>query len=83
MAGTVFRKKSLERIESPDQLDDYIRVTSPGTWMVVLVLVLLVFAGIVWGFFGVVGDGSPIDLLSDEGTSEAVITVLTAEAGGE
>lgn len=28
--GSIFRKSSLERISSPEQLNDYIRVASPS-----------------------------------------------------
>ena len=31
---TVFRKKTLERISSPDQLTDYLCVTNPGIWVI-------------------------------------------------
>ena len=43
MQGQLFRKKTLERISSPEQLQDYMRVTNPGTWMVLgAVIALLV-----------------------------------------
>lgn len=41
---TVFRKKTLDRISSPEQITDYLRVTNPGIW-VVLVAVILLLAG--------------------------------------
>lgn len=28
---TVFRKKTMDRISSPEQLTDYLRVTNPGS----------------------------------------------------
>lgn len=43
--GSVFRQKSLERAASPEQLDQYIRVSSPGAWVALVVLVLLLVAG--------------------------------------
>ncbi|HAG12584.1 MAG TPA: NHLP bacteriocin system secretion protein, partial [Ruminococcus sp.] len=42
----VFRKKSLDRISSPEQLTDYLRVTNPGIW-VVLAAVSCRFCGAV------------------------------------
>lgn len=30
MSDQIFRKKSLDRISSPEQLNDYIRVANPG-----------------------------------------------------
>ena len=46
MEKQVFRKKSVERISSPEQLQDYMRVTTPGTWMV-LAAVILLLAGLI------------------------------------
>ena len=31
---TIFRKETLDRISSPDPLTDYLRVASPGIWVV-------------------------------------------------
>lgn len=31
---SVFRQETLERISSPEQLADYLKVASPGLWVV-------------------------------------------------
>ncbi|MCD8338289.1 MAG: hypothetical protein LUD18_13675 [Lachnospiraceae bacterium] len=49
---TVFRKESIERISSPEQMNDYIRVCSPGVWMVLAAVILLLTGVCVWGVFG-------------------------------
>jgi hypothetical protein len=46
MENQVFRQKSVERISSPEQLQDYMRVTTPGVWMV-LAAVILLLAGLI------------------------------------
>lgn len=48
----IFRKVSLERLSSPEQLDALMRVTSPKGWLALLALCGLVAAGIGWGIFG-------------------------------
>lgn len=45
MQSQLFRKKSVERISSPEQLQDYMRVASPGIWMV-LAAVIVLLAGL-------------------------------------
>ena len=52
MARNIFRKASLDRISSPEQLNDYIRVTNPGVWMILCAVVLLLTGIFVWGVFG-------------------------------
>lgn len=48
----LFREKSLEAVESPEALNDYLQVTSPGVWMILISVILLLIGGIIWGIFG-------------------------------
>lgn len=52
MSNTLFRKTSLEHVSSPEQLNDYIRVTNPGVWLVLGAVTVLLVAVLVWGFLG-------------------------------
>ena len=46
MGNQLFRKASMDRVSSPEQLQDYMRVTSPGIWMVLSVVIVLL-AGLI------------------------------------
>ena len=48
----IFRKVSLERLSSPEQLDLLMRVTSAKGWVALLALCGLVVVAIGWGIFG-------------------------------
>ena len=48
----LFREKSLEAVESPESLNDYLRVTSPGIWIVMAAVITLLVGFILWGIFG-------------------------------
>ena len=48
----LFREKSLEAVESPESLNDYLRVTSPGIWIVMAAVIALLVGFILWGIFG-------------------------------
>ncbi len=50
--NTIFRKKSLDRVSSPEQLNDYIKVATPGMWLVLLAIVIFLVGMIVWGALG-------------------------------
>lgn len=52
MSETIFRKKSMERFSSPEQLNDYIRVTGSSVWMVLSAVTALLVGVCVWGIFG-------------------------------
>ena len=46
MGNQLFRQKSLDRISSPEELHDYMRVTSPRLWMI-LGAILVLLAGFI------------------------------------
>lgn len=48
----VFRKTNLERISSPERLNDYIKVINPSVAILLAALGLLLAGGLVWGFLG-------------------------------
>ncbi|MBR4718868.1 MAG: hypothetical protein IKP31_01355 [Lachnospiraceae bacterium] len=48
----LYREKSIEKVSTPEQLNDYIRVTSPSVWAVLIALVVLMLGVLVWCVFG-------------------------------
>jgi hypothetical protein len=46
MESGLFRQKSVERISSPEDLHEYMRVTSPRLWMI-LIAILVLLAGFI------------------------------------
>ena len=47
----LYRKESLERIESPEQLNQTLRVTNPSVWLLLTAVILLLVGLLVWGSF--------------------------------
>lgn len=52
MEKQLFRKSSIERVSSPEQLNDYIRVSNPSVWMILAAVIALLIGVCVWGIFG-------------------------------
>jgi len=52
MKDSVFRKKSIERIDSPENLNNYIRVAEIPSWIILIVIILLLLGVILWGIRG-------------------------------
>lgn len=50
----IFREKSMKRVSSPEELSDYIRVTKPTVWIVLVTLVILLAGMLVWSIFGTI-----------------------------
>jgi hypothetical protein len=49
---TLFRTKAMDRIASPDQLTEYLRVTNPGIWAVLAAVILLLAGIFAWSMVG-------------------------------
>lgn len=54
MSENLFREKSIERISSPEQLNDYIKVTRLGVWFIMGVVILFLAVVCIWGFTGTI-----------------------------
>lgn len=52
MRQGLFRAKAQERLSSPEQLDQLMRVTSPRSWLVLLGLAAIIAAALIWSFVG-------------------------------
>ena len=48
MSESIFRQKSLARISSPEEIDNYMKVTRPSLWLALGVIILLLAALILW-----------------------------------
>ena len=52
----LYRKESLERIESPEQMNQILRVTNPSVWLLLTAVILLLVGLLVWGSFTYIDD---------------------------
>ena len=58
----VYRQESLDRVSSPEKLNDYIKVSSPSVWLIMAAIIILLLGVIAWSVLGSVtvnkADGS-------------------------
>ena len=88
---TVYRKKSLERIQSPEQLNDYLRVTNPSVWVTLAAVALILAGALIWGSFayidsfvtgvGEVKDGVMTVTFEDEALAKNVKAGMNVTVG--
>ncbi|MBQ7670301.1 MAG: hypothetical protein IJS45_06225 [Clostridia bacterium] len=50
--NSIFREKSMDKVSSPESLNDYIKVTTPSVWLVLIALVVLLLGILAWSIFG-------------------------------
>ena len=51
-ADSIFRQKSMDRVSSPEALDDYVSVTTPSVWLVLIALAVLLAGVLAWLIIG-------------------------------
>ena len=71
---SIFRQKTLDRLSSPEQLQDYLRVTSPGLWTVLISIILLLTALLAWSFIGTLETTSKATVVVKDQTAIVVIS---------
>ncbi len=88
----MFRKKSEEYINSPEKLDHYLHVTTPGVWAILLGVIIFLVGACVWGAtatletsmsVAVVADNGEVAAYIPESAIEAVVTSRTASIGDQ
>ena len=45
-------EKKLKKVDSPEQLNQYIRLSNPGVWILLIASVVLLIGVCAWGFLG-------------------------------
>ncbi len=75
----LFREKSLDAIESPESLNDYLRVTSPGVWLVMASVIVLLVGGILWGVFGHIRTAAQFSVAVTGGKSVCFVPLDAAD----
>ncbi len=88
---SLFRQNSMERISSPEQLTDYLRVTTPTVWIVMAAIILLLAGMLIWGSAAYIDsyaagtarvqDGRMIVLFDDQELARNVEAGMTVTVG--
>jgi len=50
--SSIFNQRATEKLRSPDDLDKYVRVTTPSVWLLLAACAALLVGLLSWGFFG-------------------------------
>ena len=89
--STLFRRESVDNIQSPEQLNDYMRVTNPTVWIVLIAVILLLAGMLIWSSFATINsiaggtalveDGTMVVVFSDSQVASNVQEGMTVRAG--
>lgn len=84
MNEEIFRKKSLDRINAVESLDEYIRVANPGVWLLLISVLVLLAGACIWGIFGHVDSSLPVSVTAENGRVSCFVSAernVTPEKG--
>lgn len=73
MQEDIFRKKSLDKLRSPENLDECIKVTDPAVWLILAAVILLLAGACIWGAFGHIDSIVPVSVHAEGGTLTGTI----------
>ena len=89
---SIFRKQSLDRVSSPEELDQYLMVTGPGVWITLIAIIVLLIGVLSWMVLGrldttidiaVVSDGTEVTCYVPKDKADAVLKSGTIEVSEE
>lgn len=73
MAGSLFRKKVVDKISSPEQLSEYLRVTNPGIWIILMAVIFLIAGVFAWSVVGTLETSADATAIVYDGKATIVI----------
>ena len=78
----LFRKEAAEKVSSPEHLSNYLRVTNPGVWAVLAVVILLLIGLLVWASVGTLETTAQAKVIVEDYTARIfLIDGQTAQVG--
>lgn len=54
MRDGLFRKTSLDKVSSPEEINNYVKTVNPSAWIIFISIALLLAGAVLWGFWGTV-----------------------------
>jgi hypothetical protein len=79
MENRLFRQKSIDRVSSPEQLQDYICVTNPSVWIVLAAVIILLGGILIASFTGTLESTVTVTARIESGTATFEVMGKAAE----
>jgi hypothetical protein len=73
MEQSLFRKKAMDRISSPEDLTSYLKVTNPGVWSVLAAVIILLAGLFAWTAVGTLETVADAKAIVQDHTAQVII----------
>ena len=74
MEKQIFREKNVNKISSPEELNDYLRVTNPAIWIILAAVIALLGGFLVWCSVGVLETKAEAVIFIENNVGEVTVT---------
>ena len=74
MSEALFREKNMGKMKSPEDLNDYVRVSNPGVWLLLVSVVVLLLGVCIWGIFGHIDSTAAAEVCVRNGEASCCVT---------
>lgn len=81
MDNELFRKKALDKIKSPENLNDYVHVTNPGVWLLLVAVIVLLAGAVIWGTFGRIESTEAVSVTVESGVISGTVRGTAVKKG--
>lgn len=75
---TIFSQQALDKINSPEQLHDYMKVTNPGIWIILAAVILLLGGMFAWASIGKLETTANAMAVIENGNARVMLTEIAA-----
>lgn len=79
MANNIFRRKSLDRLNNPEQLNDYIKVSNISSWMIMAIVAAFLLLFILWAAFGAIAIKENTVVVVKDGKANVYVSSAQAD----
>ena len=70
--SSISREKAVKRIASPEHLTEYLRVTNPGIWLILIAVILLMTGALAWAAVGQLETRTEVKVIIENHTANVV-----------
>lgn len=70
--NSVYRKETIARISSPEQLTDYLCVTNPGIWVILSAVIIFLGGLFAWSSIGVLETSRSVRVVVEAQTAQVI-----------
>lgn len=74
MKNNLFREKSIKKISSPEQINDYIKTSNLSIWIIFSAVIILLIGALIWSVFGELEMTVPSVTICEDGKAYCYIS---------